>query len=175
MPFAVALTLDPAASGAVAALWRRLAEAGLSDSMPRLGYPPHVTLGVFDRLEPAAAQPVLRERAAAFAGLTFRFHGLAVFPGAQNVLWLAPLPDPRLLALQAELQDALGVETHVHTKPGQWMPHCTLAVDLDAARLQQAMNLLAAAWQPIEGAAVGLELLRFEPVEVLWRAELPAR
>lgn len=174
MPIAIALTLDPVACDLISALWQRLASAGLSDRMPRLGYPPHVTLGLYEDLDPAAAKAALPALAQGFAGLTFRFHGLAVFPGAENVLWLAPLPDPALLALQADLQRALAAESHPHTRAGDWLPHCTLATDLSGTQLQAALGLLTPEWRPIESRAASLDLLRFEPVELLWRAELAA-
>lgn len=172
MPFAVALTLDKAASGLVESLWRRLAEAGLSERMLRLGYPPHVTLGLYDQLDPDKAAKTLAAVIARQPPMSLRLDALGVFPGLENVLWLAPPPDPHLLALQADLHGALAVEPQPHYRVGAWLPHCTLAPDLDAAGLQAALGLLTADWAPISGAFASIDLLRFEPVKILWRMPL---
>lgn len=174
MPFAVALTLDPTAAGPVETLWRRLAEAGLSERMLRLGYPPHVTLGLYDQLEPAEAAKTLAAVVAVRPQLTVQFGALGVFPGRENVLWLAPQPDPRLLALHAELQVAMAAEAQAYYRNGAWLPHCTLAPDLDGAKLQAALGLLTVDWAPFGGSFASIDLLRVDPVEIIWRMPLGA-
>ena len=47
MPYAVTLALDPAAAARVEATWRLLDVRGVSDGALKLGYKPHVTLGIF--------------------------------------------------------------------------------------------------------------------------------
>ncbi|MBD0274739.1 MAG: hypothetical protein ICV73_22775 [Acetobacteraceae bacterium] len=40
--------MDGAAAAPTVAMWRALAEGGVDDGCPRLGYPPHATLGQTD-------------------------------------------------------------------------------------------------------------------------------
>ena len=47
MAFAVTLLFDAATTTAISMRWQLLAMAGVSRSMPDLGYPPHVTLAIY--------------------------------------------------------------------------------------------------------------------------------
>ena len=51
MTFAVTLLFDAATTTTISARWQLLAAAGVSNSMLDLGYPPHVSLVVYDELD----------------------------------------------------------------------------------------------------------------------------
>jgi len=168
MPLAVTLRLDAASAAPVEALWRGLAEAGVDDDCLRLGYPPHLTLGIW----PEEVAPVATLEAAMLwlaeecPALPVAFSGLGVFPGAPAVLYAAPVPNAALLACHAALAEALpGVDCHPHCRPGHWVPHVTLGQATSAAR---AVEVLLPLWPgPVQGWLDRLELVRFRPVEVL--------
>ena len=46
MPFAVELYFDPSTEERIRGAWKAIDEAGISGSMPKGGYRPHVSLGV---------------------------------------------------------------------------------------------------------------------------------
>ena len=51
MPFVVELYFDATTEARIRDAWKALDEAGISDSMPKGGYRPHISLGVCDHLE----------------------------------------------------------------------------------------------------------------------------
>ena len=51
MPFVAELYFEPPAEERIRRAWKAIDAAGISDSMPKGGYRPHVSLGVCDRLE----------------------------------------------------------------------------------------------------------------------------
>ena len=51
MPFVVELYFNPSTEACIRDVWEAIDDAGISDSMPKGGYRPHVSLGVCDRLE----------------------------------------------------------------------------------------------------------------------------
>jgi len=53
MPFAVEMYFDPATEAEIRALWNSLAQAGVSSRLPDSGSRPHISLAVFQSLDPA--------------------------------------------------------------------------------------------------------------------------
>jgi len=135
--------------------------------MPRLGYAPHVTLAVYDALDLARAEAALARFVAGRRAVPVVFAGLGVFPGERSVLWAAPVPDRRLLGLHADLQAALPDCRRDSYQVGRWVPHCTLAIDLRRAALGRALAAVVPQWRPISGRLERLDLLVFDPVEVV--------
>lgn len=166
MSIAVALPLDDAASARIAATWDRLARRGISDSMPRLGYRPHVTLAVFDALDETAADAALAALAATQQPWSGAFVGIGAFEAPRPVLWARPAVDTRLVALQAKVVAALAMPCHPHYGPDVWVPHCTLADGLSAAALTLARELVADADVAGPVRYASLELVRFPPVDI---------
>ena len=172
MPVAISLCLDPFSSGRITDLWRHLADAGITNEEAGPDYRPHITLGLYESVDVAAAQDCLERYVDGKPMMMAGFSGLGVFPGERNILWATPDPDLRLLSFHAGLHEALAVETHPHYRIGKWVPHCTLAGNLDHGSLTHALSKLVPLWKPFMGWFDHIDLVRFEPVEVLWRREL---
>ena len=167
MPYAITLRLDAAAATRVAALWRTLAERGISDDSIRLGYGPHVTLAI---LPDAADHEQLVSVAAGLVPCLRPIHvvfsHLGLFPGACSVLFLAPAASATLLERHAEVLAALaGAPVDPHYRAGQWVPHVTLAKDV--VNPAAAILALGGAGLPIPAILDTLEVVRFRPVERL--------
>lgn len=175
MPYAVTLRLDDAAAATIDAHWRRLADARVSDSMVALGYRPHLTLAIAQDIDPAAAIPVLKRLAETETALDVPFVGIGAFLAPARVLWAAPRVDRALLDLHAAMHGALAWPAHPHYDPGHWVPHCTLAEDLDPTALARGAQLAAEHWQPTTALLDRIDLVRFRPVEILWQQPLRSR
>jgi 2'-5' RNA ligase len=171
VPFAVTLRLDPTAAARVTALWDRLGDAGLPD-LRTLSYAPHITLAILAERATGLVDRVA-EVSAGWRSLAVRFAALGLFPADPAVVWLAPVPDAGLLACQRALVDALpGEHLHPHYRPGAWVPHATLAEDLTASGLTEAVSLIADDWVPFDARLVQVDVVRFRPVSVLWQRRL---
>jgi 2'-5' RNA ligase len=163
MRTAVTLPLDKFAANTATALMRRLADAGLGRDMLDLGYPPHLTLGIWPSAD-GLAEAV--ERLARRPPIAVQFAGLAVFPGNPAVLWLAPAGSGALLRLHASLaQRCPGAEPHY--EPEAWVPHVTLSQQI--ADSAAALAVASAAWAPFTATLDRLEIVTLAPLRVVER------
>jgi hypothetical protein len=139
--YAIEMFFDDRADAAVRRLWHRLAEAGLP-SLETLGHSrhrPHLSLTVLDAADPPALSEV-------DVLPPLRFPALGTFAGDGGVLFLAAVTTGPLLDVQARLSDRLqqqGFTQWRHYRPGSWLPHCTLAMNLTPSELSAATGLLA--------------------------------
>ena len=164
MALALSLVFPDEAVADVRALWRALADAGISRDMLDLGYPPHLTLVVADD-DGFEDEMRLALQAAMGRTVTIRLGGAHRFDGT-SVVWLACDGGEALTSLHADIARPLPLEAiRPYYRPGQWTPHMTLQTIGDA---KSALALAGKLWQstPVLRAA-RLELARFLPVQVL--------
>ncbi len=163
MRTAVTLPLDKSSAAKATEIMRRLADAGLARDMLDLGYPPHITLGIWPSAD-GLAEAVLR--LARRPPVELQFAGLAIFPGDPAVLWLAPAGSGALLRLHAALaQRCPGAEPAY--EPESWVPHATLAQRL--ADPAAALAVAAEGWAPFAASLERMELVSVSPLRVIER------
>src|ERR1700737_1005164 len=151
MAFAVTLLFDPATSDAISARWKRLADAGLSNSMLDLGYRPHVTLAVYDELAVDAAVAALDRVFDDVGQMAVTLTGLSTFGPGSGVCYVALAPSPDMMELHATIVGAIGEICHPYDQIEHWIPHCTLATGMTDAEMGRAENLLGGEWRPLTG------------------------
>lgn len=164
MPFAVNLLFNAEVATAVAGRWERLADAGLSRSMLDLGYPPHVTLAVFDTLDVDTAATALDGIFEDVGRLDLTLGGIATFGTGSGVCYAALAPSVDLMRLHAAMLGAVGETCRLHYQAARWTPHCTLAMNLSDADMDRAKYLLERDWQSFTGAFEIADLVEFTPV-----------
>ena len=170
MALAISLVFDAETTTCVEALWRELAELGISRDMLDLRYPPHVTLVVTDdeKFEPEMRQALAN--AAGMVALAMKLGPVRRFDGT-DITWLAADGGPGLHALHRLVANSVPLETiRPHYRPGQWIPHMTLQTTGDASAGQKLVSALWRDQRP--GKATRLELARFLPVVTLAGADL---
>lgn len=144
MAEAIVLFLDAAASAAVENLRDQLVRHGLvsppTDSRPR--HRPHVSLAVAQTItlnDPSLISRIAEQR------LDIRMESIGTFAGPQGVLFLGVTVTHPLLDAHAAIHASVngdGSGPWGHFRPGIWVPHCTLAYDLDGPTLGKAVSLL---------------------------------
>jgi len=147
----------------VATQWQRLADAGLSRAVIDLGYQPHVTLVVFDEVDTKRATDALDELFKNVARFAVSLTGVTTFGPDSGVVYAALAPSPKLVGLHATVLAAIGETCRPHYRSGHWMPHCTLAMGLSDADMEQAQRLLTEGW-PLTGTFVAADVVEFTPV-----------
>lgn len=175
MAYAVSLLLDAASSSTIRTYWDRLAGANVSRAMVELGYPPHVTLAVYDTLDCNAASVALDRVFTGQPTLDFALTLLETFGAESGVLYAALAETDELRQLQSDVVTAIAGDCRVHYQPQHWTPHCTLATGLSAAKLDATQRLLRQYWQSRPGVFQAAELVEFVPVTSIRRWELAPR
>src|SRR5215470_6293154 len=164
MPFAIELGLDGESAGPVRSLWRRLAEAGIR-YMADSGAEPHVSVAIWDDLRVERAAIEVAALVTQTAPVPLSFTQVRTF-GAE-VVYLAVAPSARLVDLHARVQariGPLGDGAWEHYAPGAWIPHCTLAMDLDTGTAATALALATGFALPLTGRLDRMAIVEFRPV-----------
>jgi 2'-5' RNA ligase len=177
MPLAVQLGLDPSAAAHFGRLSERIMALLPDAETPvRLGAAPHLSLAIYtDDLDAMRFEAALDSFAVTgLGGFPLDLAAVGAFPGERAVVFAVPVVSPDLLALHRRLHDALTVGNAAaaaacwpHYRPDTWLPHVTLAMHVDGARLGDAVAAAADGWTPVRAHAVSLDLIRFRPVETL--------
>jgi 2'-5' RNA ligase len=169
MPIAVALDLDAAAAANVEPLWDLLERDPELTTTRRIGVRPHLTLAVYHALDLPPLLPRFDGFARGLQPVAIRFASIGIFAaGSRATIFLGPVADRLLLELHdgfhREFADCLN-RCIAHFRPAYWVPHLTLAQDVDDAALPPAVARLADVVVPFAGMLDVLSIMRFMPVE----------
>jgi 2'-5' RNA ligase len=178
MPIAVTLDLDAVAASRIEPLWDALERDATLPTTRRLGVRPHLSLAVYEALDPSALLARLDGFAEALRPVAIRFASIGLFAdGPAATIFLGPVADRILLELHGafhhEFADCVD-RCIAHYRPLQWVPHLTLAQDVAATALPQAVARLADPMVPFTGTLDVISVVRYLPVERLARYVLDA-
>lgn len=178
MGYAIELNLSQKSAVQVVRLWEDLARASISSAMLDLAARPHISLAVIDELDPE----LIRDDLSCFAEVTpplwVDLASAGTFPTAEGVVFLAPVVNPELLGVHRRFHRLLsdrGVECEEYYWPGNWVPHCTVAIDLPADKIGAAIETC------VQSEAFGaveldeLSLISFRPVREIYTYPLAGR
>ena len=142
MPFVVELYFDPATETSIRDVWKAIDEAGISDSMPKGGYRPHVSLGVCDHLETDSLAQELSIFATGVTPFRLSFPNIGIFSTSEGVVYLGVTVTEQLLNLHKAFHKIFkkyAKEQREYYTVGRWVPHCTLAFGLSEAQIVEAV------------------------------------
>jgi len=137
MSLAVCLLLDDRADAAVRRLWLRLEEEGVPTLLSHTHgrHLPHLTYASLRQSDHDRVYETLSDLDES-PPVALYFDGLGTF--RRSRCWLAPAVSPDLAERQARVVRAVagtGADLHRHYRPGEWIPHLTLAPRLHLADL----------------------------------------
>lgn len=143
MPFAIELLFDAESDKKVRRIGAGLEKRGIPTIFSFPGGEPHVALAVFEKCDPFRLNRGLKKIAGSFPKFELRLSSVGSFPGKEGVLFLAPVVTPDLLRLNVLTHNLLeksagGVWDYY--KPGWWVPHCTLSINLPPRKLIQGLD-----------------------------------
>ncbi len=166
MPFAIGIRCDNESGRPIRSLWDRVGRLEPAPSMAALNYPPHITLAVYDDINPDrlrdAAGRVFKDEPP--IALTFR--RIHHFEGDPLVLWADPLPTPQLGRLHAAVHAAIPPSLcRPHYRPETWTAHASLAVHIDKDHRSEALALCREPFQPFVVTFDVGDAVSFPPVQ----------
>ncbi|MDE2847590.1 MAG: 2'-5' RNA ligase family protein [Gemmatimonadota bacterium] len=169
MGYAIELFFDDAGERAVRDIWVGLGTALGQPSLSELGARPHVSLAVYgDGLDTNGFPERLFDFARSVAPFEFKLSSVGTFPGSEGVLFLAPVVTRRLLEVHARFHEVFSKHENAgmgYYLPGNWVPHCTVAIELAAAEVTAALAYCRETFQPISGRFQEIGLVEFRPVK----------
>jgi 2'-5' RNA ligase len=165
MSVAITLRLDPTTASKIDALVEALPDRRPAATGP--AYPPHIKLATYgDSVDVSDLDAALATSTGAWEKLGVTLAGIGVFPGDPPALCLLPAPTTNLLGRHTRLHKALAdLPPHPLYQVGAWVPHVMLG---HTELVGDAIEVLAALWSgPIVGLVDSLDLVRFDPTELL--------
>jgi 2'-5' RNA ligase len=146
-------------------MWQAIASAGLPSAMLGLNYPPHLSLMLCEDIDMDGVRQVLPGFIARQPPIALDFPALGFFPGEEGVIYLAPTVNRELLDFHERLWELLEPFTTRPIplyRPGAWVPHVTLDLEVN---LEQAGAAIAALnrldHMPLHGTASTLFVADF--------------
>lgn len=127
---------DDAAEDEIRSLWRRLEQAGVP-SVAKHTNRPHLTFAAGSSFS-AAVRGELTAELRLLSLPRVWLYTLGTFATNDNELFLGSIVDTELLAVHSAVHDILAKKVRnpsAYYLPGSWVPHCTLAHDVDPAGL----------------------------------------
>ncbi len=144
MPFVVELYFDPSTEERVRDAWKAIDEAGISDSMLKGGYRPHVSLGVCDHLETDSLAQELSIFGASVAPFRLSFPNIGIFSTSEGVVFLGVTVTEELLSVHAAFHKIFkkyAEDQREYYTVGRWVPHCTLAFGLSEHQVAETVTI----------------------------------
>jgi len=177
MGFSLNIRIGAASVSAVTALWDEVSAFEEQPSMRALGYPPHLTLAIYDTddVSEEARKNALAHAAAEEAELRLRFDRIGVFDGPPVVVWADPEPKEPLMrmhhAIHAVIDSSL---CRPYYRPGAWVPHLTLGMAVPVERRDAAMAF-AHNFRGVEAIFDVIDCVTFPPLRIALETQLPGR
>ena len=144
MPFVVELYFHTSTEACIREIWKAIDEAGISDSMPKGGYCPHISLGVCDHLETNSLAQELSTFTAEIAPFRLSFPNIGIFSTPEGVVYLGATVTAQLLNLHTafhEIFKKYAKEQREYYTVGQWVPHSTLAFGLSEHQIAEVVTV----------------------------------
>ena len=173
MPYAIAALFDAASEAGIQNLRRQLAEYAGSDTVAVAR--PHLAFAIVDRLDPEALEPMLREFCQAMPPLPLNLAAVGAFPTAEGVVYLAPVVTRPMLAAHArlcQLLDEAGAPPVPYYRPENWVPHCTVAINLTREQVGGAVRICGEADVFHTDQLTQLAVAEFPPIRLVYKLPL---
>ena len=137
MAYAVSLLLDASTGALVSERWQQLADAGLSRSMLDLGYPPHVTLAVYDDLDVNTATTALDGTLTTAPRIDVKLSGITSFGAGSGVVYAALAPSSDLSVLHETVLGTIGghiIRSASGRRTVRWPLVCRMLMSIGLSR-----------------------------------------
>ena len=176
MTYSIGVYFDPQTETEIRRIWQLMAENGVAEYLHLSANRPHFTLTIFEDLDLDKTGEVLCKLASQLMPLEVSFQSIGIFSNTTAV-FLAPLVTQQLLDLQKELHEALigfaSLPEFPYYLPGQWVPHCGLAIEMPPENLLSAAKIaIENLTLPLNGRITELGLTSFRPVVHLMTCKL---
>ena len=174
MAFAIIIYFDSETEKQIKDIWSSFDAANLPNQLERT-FRPHITLCIFEQINCADCESKINEISSQFSLPSINFDHLGVFNSNEKVLFLAPTPNELLLAMQRKVFTALSAYVSQPWKmyePDTWVPHCTLANDLNEEELFKALALSLSIKLPIQTRISQIGIVEFDPIQTVFEVDI---
>jgi len=174
MAFAVNIYFDPVTEMLLKHFWKKLDGADLPNKTQR-SFRPHITLCIFDQIDCGDCECYINQISSQFKLHLVNLDHLGIFNNGEKVLFLGPTPNERMLTMQKEMFETLSgfaSQPWELYHPDAWVPHCTLANDLDEDGLKKALQIALKIQLPIQAEVSQIGIIEFDPIHTIFQVDI---
>ncbi|MGV8025536.1 MAG: 2'-5' RNA ligase family protein [Anaerolineaceae bacterium] len=175
MPYAIVLYLDPQKAKPIRRVIHELAQKSIAPYMQEHAMRPHITLAIYEGLNCQTCESKISGLAGRIRGFDLNFSFLGIFHSENPVVFIGPTTSRELLEIHSQLYEVLKADAN-HPwelyEPGQWVPHCSLAVEFPIIKLQEAVQTCLKLTLPLSIPVASLGVVQFEPLQALYNYEI---
>lgn len=144
VPLVVQLDLDAMTASSIDQVSGALEGYVGVETIRQLGSVPHVSLAVYDDFVLGKLPDDLAAFAKTLSALPLKLVNLGIFTGSRNVLFAAPVVTEQLLAIHQRFHQTFTTvgSCSEHFRPGAWVPHVTLAMNMSLEILPDCVGEL---------------------------------
>lgn len=166
----ICLFLDSETEDQVRRAWSILRTRGLSSPLLRSGGKPHLTLAIWESLDPDLILDDIMDLAKRQRAFPVTFSSIATFGLNSGTIFLGPVITPSLISVHDKLYRIMDELTNLSEglyRPGCWVPHCSLTLGLPPESISDALDICMSIINlPIRGWIRDIGLLTFDKESV---------
>ena len=177
MGFSLNIKASNSSARALTGLWDAVGAFEEMPSMRALGYAPHLTFAIYDadHICEATREDAIERAARGETELRLTFDRVGMFEGPALVLWADPRPQDSLLQMHKAIHDVIDpVLCRPYYRPGVWVPHCTLGMNIRPERRAEAKKFAENFRGGVEAIFDVIDCVTFPPLRVAAEKRLPA-
>ena len=163
MDYAILLSFDTQADEQIRQLAQSLADGGVNSTYLASGLRPHLTLAEFNTSQITDVRDCLNDLVGhALQPIEIKLASVGFFPGENSVIFLSPIIDERLLNFHRQINSALEPLCESFSplyREENWVPHCTVALELGVDEFSAAGAVLISQFKPIIALAFRLSIV----------------
>ena len=167
--YAIVLYFDDTTNKIIGNMIERTATLSGNSYMLDINIPPHVTLGCFLSDEQSDLLEKVESFAKSVTPFKVTFHSIGAFE--PYVLFASPVKDECLTQMNNALHKLLLNDyepaENANYLPDRWMPHCSLAVRLDAEQFAKAKAIESEIDLPFTARVTKIALAKCNPYNVM--------
>ena len=174
MAYAVVFYFNKNSEIPIYKIWNQLEEINLSPNKYKGGIRPHMTLAIFDSMGCDDCELELKHFVDESKMFSVQANHLGVFPNQNSVIFIAPSPSMELLTFQERIHQILkdkAVGPWEMYLPGKWIPHCTLAQQIEKKDMSAALSTCIQIKLPMELNISQIGVVEFEPIKPLFEID----
>ena len=140
---------------------------GIENRLIETKMPPHISLAVFDDLNEEEVKGLINNFD--FRPIWIDFLATGSFPGEKNTIILIPKVTSEMLEMHKSFHGALNNIKNCwrHYLPANWVPHCTVGIDINNEDFLKAFGIVRNLFRPIKVQFQRISLIKFQPVEII--------
>ncbi|MBE9466748.1 MAG: 2'-5' RNA ligase family protein [Bacteroidetes bacterium] len=170
--YAIELLFDTKSENKIFELVETLKKHKIKNKFLEVKSKPHIALSVFDKIDENEVINLIKN--IEIKKMKISMNGIGTFHGKENTIYLIPKATTELLNFQKSLHKQLLSYSNCwdYYYPENWIPHCTVAMNVADDKFLNAFKLIRENFSPINATIKKINLIKFHPVEILYEKEI---